>query len=366
MLSCQHVVHVCAAAWCQIVFVLDCVCGVCVKPAGGIYARLEGQFKSTSQTRQSSEKTPRYCPQCCLTHTHTHKYLLFYFFKSCIRSVSCLSGSADLKYATLRSVQHEWTEKTDEESKGRTGRSRDPAVWQPLSHSSHLQPSCGLSSPTPPVLLHPPTHSPPLLCSTQVTMYGSPLTTPSVTHLAVCLNSEHFDFASSGLCESRRVGVSDCRLSWTYEWFWSSNLDTDATVVVSSRETDRVQVACLFNVTLLHHARTNKTWMRPFCWCVHSTCRPLGGSTSPARRSWTLNTSTLPQFDHSLSHWLPLTARWYQRIYQGQTSSVIFPLTLTVSERKNRRVRVRTVWKSWVVGFEKAPASGGANLALPV
>uniref|UniRef100_A0A7N6BPC2 SANT and BTB domain-containing protein n=1 Tax=Anabas testudineus TaxID=64144 RepID=A0A7N6BPC2_ANATE len=79
------------------------------EPAGGIYARLEGQFKSTSQTRQSSEKTPRYCPQCCLTHTHTHthKYLLFYFFKSCIRSVSCLSGSADLKYATLRSVQHE-------------------------------------------------------------------------------------------------------------------------------------------------------------------------------------------------------------------------------------------------------------------
>ena len=38
-----------------------CVCVCVLQPTGGIYARLETQFKG--QVRQSSEKTPRYPQQ---------------------------------------------------------------------------------------------------------------------------------------------------------------------------------------------------------------------------------------------------------------------------------------------------------------
>uniref|UniRef100_A0A8C4DPR1 SANT and BTB domain regulator of CSR n=1 Tax=Dicentrarchus labrax TaxID=13489 RepID=A0A8C4DPR1_DICLA len=52
------------------------------EPTGGIYSRLEAQFKGNSQPRQSSEKTPRYSLSLSLslshtdthTHTHTHRH----------------------------------------------------------------------------------------------------------------------------------------------------------------------------------------------------------------------------------------------------------------------------------------------------
>uniref|UniRef100_A0A3Q1AYA9 SANT and BTB domain-containing protein n=1 Tax=Amphiprion ocellaris TaxID=80972 RepID=A0A3Q1AYA9_AMPOC len=44
------------------------------EPAGGIYSRLEAQFKSASQSRQSSEKAPRYSLRC---HALTPPHVLF-------------------------------------------------------------------------------------------------------------------------------------------------------------------------------------------------------------------------------------------------------------------------------------------------
>lgn len=66
MLSCQT----CCPCFCSCLM-LDCFSsGLCVcvlQPAGGIYSRLEAQFRSSSQARQSSEKTPRYIYS--VTHT---------------------------------------------------------------------------------------------------------------------------------------------------------------------------------------------------------------------------------------------------------------------------------------------------------